>query len=125
MSEETRPTTELQFLIDLLLNHKLRPETKKLVADRIGTVESSLRILVPKNPQEVPRGTSIIPNLAIQAPSTQRALERDAIVNAPVPASAMVGPAQPRAVVTPAAPFARVPEREVSTGHGTRGPRKF
>lgn len=63
--------TELQFLIDLLLNHKLSAATKKIVADRIGDVELSYQ------PQQTLRKCSDYPVRTVnqQAPSTQRILD--------------------------------------------------
>lgn len=117
-TEETRPATELQFLIDLLLNHKLNPTTKKLVADRIGFVEVSLR----STQQNVPRGTqapyTVNPDLKmLQAPSTQKILDRD---GPPILTPIVVAPAAPPILATQ-----RIIGGEVNTGGGSRGPRKF
>lgn len=108
-------TTELQFLIDLLLNHKLNPATKKIIADRIGDVEIALRQIVPRGTQAP---YTVNPDLkTLQAPSTQRLLERD---GAPI-STPIVG-----AVVAPAIPAtARIIGGEVNTGKGIKGPRKF
>lgn len=98
--------TELQFLIDLLLNHKLNANTKKLVADRIGFVEESLR----KPAVMVPRGT---PMGVQQSASTQALLDKEPlIVQQPLP-------------MTSAPTSARIIGGEVATGGGARGPRKF
>lgn len=106
--------TELQFLIDLLLNHKLNQSTKKLVADRIGSVEESLRI--GGNRQNVPRGTIVHPSV-LQSPSTQAILDRDG----PPPIPTIVEETLPKP--TPAAN--RIIGGMVNTGNGTKGPRKF
>ena len=58
--------TELQFLIDLLLNHKLTASTKKLISERIKVVESELTTKSQHRP--------MAPSSA-QAPSTQRILD--------------------------------------------------
>lgn len=109
-------TTELQFLIDLLLNHKLNPATKKIIADRIGDVEIALRQIVPRGTSPQPTIAFVDPKTA-QAPSTQRLLERD---GPPTP-TPIVG-----AVVAPAMPAtARIVGGEVNTGKGIKGPRKF
>lgn len=122
MTEEIKHATELQFLIDLLLNHRLNPTTKKLVADRIGFVETSLRQI------SVPRGTispiATHPSLQ-QAPSTIAAMAKhnipaEAFTVAPVEQTA---PAAAMVASKPAS--ARIIGGEVSTGNGTKGPRKF
>lgn len=85
--------TELQFLIDLLLNQKLPLKTKQLVADRITEVEANMT--------SVPHRTimpSKLINGATQAASTLALLEKEVgstvtpIVLAPIeptPASAL------------------------------------
>lgn len=111
--------TELQFLIHILLEHKLPKVTKELVAKRIGEVEQNMgrpmvrNTVIQEQPQKLING-------APQAASTIAAMERDGvpnqtpIVTAPLPA------------LTPSA-FAmnRIKGGEVNTGKGTRGPRKF
>lgn len=119
MTEEIKQATELQFLIDLLLNHRLSPTTKKLVADRIGFVETSLR------QPNVLRGTispiAMHPSLQ-QAPSTMAAMAKH---NIPEEAFA-TAPVQPQAAMVATKPAsARIIGGEVSTGNGTKGPRKF
>lgn len=62
--------TELAFLLDLLLTHKLPMATKLVVSERIKEVEQRLslplpsRVAAPALPQNIP------PHLAGQAPST-------------------------------------------------------
>lgn len=94
--------TELQFLIDLLLNHKLPRGTKKLVADRISVVENGLipppRILTNHMPPRIQ--TALLPD----APPSP-------MVAAPPLPKADIDKETGRAVV--------------ATGNGTRGPRKF
>lgn len=67
--------TELSFLLDLLLNHKLPTATKVAVTERIREVESRL---VQSPPSRVPPPSPgfIPPHLANQAPSTIAALAR-------------------------------------------------
>lgn len=88
--------TELQFLIDLLLNHKLPKATKDLVAKRIGEVETGL---IPP-----PRHIALHPS--VRAMGNQ--VEAQAMQAAPPPPVS-----------------ARIVGGEVSTGNGTKGPRKF
>jgi len=65
--------TELTFLVELLLNHKLPKPTKDLVAQRIKEVEESFaaRPALPIQPKQ-----AIPAHLANQAPSTLAALAR-------------------------------------------------
>lgn len=67
--------TELSFLLDLLLNHKLPVATKVAVTERIREVESRL---IQSPPSRVPPPSQgfIPPHLANQAPSTIAALAR-------------------------------------------------
>ena len=51
--------SELSFLLDILLNHKLPPETKQLVADRIAEIEVQYSMV---NPQQPPQSFQQIPN---------------------------------------------------------------
>ena len=99
-------TSELSFLIDLLLKHKLPQATKDLIAERIKEVESVLssapvRINAPThNPSLV---HSVQNNVALsgapQAPSTMAILARNPDLVPPPPVS------EPVAVIahTPAA----------------------
>lgn len=59
--------TELAFLLDLLLNHRLPAATKAAISDRLKEVEKMLAP-APRAPAPVP------PQLANQAPSTIAAL---------------------------------------------------
>jgi hypothetical protein len=60
--------SELGFLLELFLNHKLPRITKALIAERIKEVEIAARTVTPQ-----PRISS---NISAQAPSTQAALMR-------------------------------------------------
>lgn len=114
--------TELQFLIDLLLNHKIQKATKDLIAKRIGEVENGLA-------QPVVRGiaTQSLPRLVngvTQAASTIAAMERHANPDAvPITTPIELAPVAP----LPANALAtnRIVGGEVNTGRGSRGPRKF
>lgn len=69
-------TTELSFLIELLLNHKLPPATKKLIAERVKEVE--LAHSSPMARQQSIAVNSLIPiGLANQAPSMQAIMARN------------------------------------------------
>lgn len=60
--------TELSFLLDLLMNHRLQKATKEIVAQRIKEVEESLN-QKPQVPFQ-PKPIVLPPNLAGQSPST-------------------------------------------------------
>lgn len=78
--------TELGFLLDLFLNHKLPKATKELVSSRIKEVEASYSA-----PRAIPAQTiSGVP----QAASTIAALERQAREVEPVIAIAQTGATQ-------------------------------
>ena len=106
--------TELQFLIDLLLNHKLPAQTKKAVAARIGQVEASYGTVPPSGIVHTPK----------QAPSTQRILDQMEAPELPPPTTAAAAQAlQARADAIKKAvnsgPFQAKPEP------GRTSPRKF
>ena len=65
--------TELSFLIDLLMNHKLAKATKDLIAERIKEVESGITAGMSW-PAKTNRPT--ISNAQQQAPSTLANLEK-------------------------------------------------
>lgn len=90
--------TELSFLLELLLNHKLPQATKKAVTERVKEVEAGLsttRMYIPStsgiDPSQIsahPRVTAHIPpHLVGQAPSTIAAMMRNGFV--PEPPSGM------------------------------------
>ena len=68
--------SELGFLLELFLNHKLPRITKALIAERIKEVEIAARTVTPQ-----PRISS---NISAQAPSTQAALMRQEQETVPV-----------------------------------------
>lgn len=98
--------TEIQFLIDLILNGKLSASAKEKCVARIGEVEASLTKM---NPKPIPQ-QPIIQTTTQQAPSMQRIIDEVAMTPTPAPKRIVV----PTEVIT-------------STGNGTstRGPRKF
>ena len=71
-------TTELSFLVDLLLNHKLPKATKNAVAERLKAVEVGMApIPFSHRPGHAPSGPVALPAaLQGQAASTQAALIR-------------------------------------------------
>lgn len=68
-------TSELSFLIDLLLKHKLPTATKALVADRIAEVEANIGKALNNRLDGSQR---VMPNPLLQAPSTQALLDKHA-----------------------------------------------
>ena len=113
--------TELQFLIDLLLNQKLPTKTKQLLADRITQVEANMT--------NVPHRTimpSKLINGAQQAASTIALMEKDEKV-----ISSQTPTYQIPIVLAPIEP---VPANALATNrivggdvmkNGSIGPRKF
>lgn len=90
-------TSELSFLLDLLLNQKLLSPVKKIVVERIKEVEAALSAVPPIPSPPPPRIRPL--NGVIQAASTQALLDRDG----PLPTSPMPpAPAamQPQAIPT-------------------------
>lgn len=67
--------TELGFLLELLLNHKLPRSTKEFVTQRVKDVELGQRNIVR---------APLVLNAQAQAPSTLAALERQAVEGATV-----------------------------------------
>jgi hypothetical protein len=110
--------TELQFLLDLLLNHKLTKDTKKLITERIGQVEQ--KYTQPTKP------VAQIRSPLAQSPSTQALLEKHGLMDQgavpePTPIVAAPLPAVPAAALA----ANRIVGGQVNTGNGTKGPRKF
>lgn len=66
--------SELSFLIDLLMNHKLQKVTKDLIAQRIRDVESVYSVTKVHIP--IAAQVPLPPNLRNQAPSTLAAMAR-------------------------------------------------
>lgn len=100
--------TEIAFLLDLVLNHKLGPAAKKRCIERIGEVEA----LLSTKPVFLERSTqpqSIRPGMVAQAPSTQALLDAN-----PLTPPIVRAPIIPQEVVT-----------STTSGGSTRGPRKF
>lgn len=95
--------TELSFLLDLLLNHKLPKATREAVTERVKDVEDSYIIASRRHEPTMPY-VSPAPAIAMQAPSTQAILARNPDLVAAMPMPAVPEP-QPVAVVgqTPAA----------------------
>ncbi len=72
--------TELSFLIELLLNHKLQKVTKDAIAERIKEASGPNAIQ-----QHVPNGVrSLSPMVAMQSPSTQAILDRNPDLVVPI-----------------------------------------
>ena len=94
--------TELSFLIDLLLNGRLQKTVQEKVRQRIEYVEQNMSL--PQAIKQHQRSNSSVPiEAAVTAQATQAVLERQATIQAAVNQKPI----------------------EVSTGSGSRGPRKF
>ncbi len=115
--------TELQFLIHLLLDHNLPKSTKKIVADRIGFVESMYGTNPPA--QIIQSNRAMV---SAQAASTQAILDKMALevnppenVTATTPAAAAALQARADAIraATQSVPLRGKPEP------GRTSPRKF
>ncbi len=75
-------TTELQFLLDLLLSEKLSKQTQLKVKDRMREVEEAMRsapfIMSAREPVHIPPPVRHVPiNNQGQSESTRRILERN------------------------------------------------
>ena len=76
--------SELSFLIELLLNHKLQKQTKEAIKVRINEVEQNLSAPTSPARTELPKPALV----AMQAPSTQQIMEKHPDVIAQTPAAA-------------------------------------
>lgn len=71
--------TELGFLIELLLNHELKAETRKLIGERIKEVESGFnRVPIGMHPPKM------VPGQPAQAASMQAIMDRNPDIGQPV-----------------------------------------
>lgn len=96
--------SEIQFLLKLLLEHKLSPEVKKLCLARIGEVEQLLRTHAPQMARPVaPQPSAGLAALAPgqQCASTQALLEKHGMLDNASPPIPAVAPIQPVPVSTP------------------------
>ena len=116
--------TELSFLIELLLHHKLDGKTKELIQARIQEVEAGLSSRGGCGCKVTAAVQASNPIMAMQAPSTQAILARnpDLISTAPVPVAEIAQ--------TPAAMAAMASRQEALSGagkieQGRDRPRKF
>lgn len=107
--------TELSFLIDLLMNHKLSKATKELIASRIKEVEFSMSSR-PSGPSYSP---PVIYNGVPQAASTVALLEKHGPL--PVVENIAQTPEAAAALANRAATMAGIKKHDPNTGR----PRKF
>lgn len=129
-------STELSFLIELLLKHKLEADTKDLLAARIREVEAT--IYTPRGYAQIPTPIqpSQLPNA--QSPSTQALLVKHGMASYTlpeppitiVPPQAVSPPVVSVIAQTPAAQAAIESRNAAMTGKGkhdpnTGRPRKF
>lgn len=127
--------TELTFLLDLLLNHKLPKPTKVAVTERVKEVELQLQqgYQIPHAARSL-QMAPVPPHLANQAPSTIAAMMKHPdLVAQLTPAISPVGETQPAVVAqTPAAQAALAQRQETINAaisgkpdKGRTSPRKF
>lgn len=137
--------TELTFLLELLLNHKLPQATKRIVTERVREVEAKYN--APQVAYQAPIASpstfvglpmSIPPHLVGQSPSTIAAMMRNGFVpEAPTIGMAPVGPAvaptQPAVIAQTPAAAAALADRQNAIAQAISGkpekgrtsPRKF
>lgn len=106
--------SEIKFLLDLVLNHKLPPTAKKACLERIGEVEQYLVTAIRPQP--------VMAQGPTQKSAAQLRFEMEQAVGAPI----QVNVDDAETIVAPVvAPVKRIVGGEIHTGNGTRGPRKF
>jgi len=114
--------TELQYLIELLLNHKLQKNTKDSIQARIKEVEEALRTQPPIKPTPVHRP----PTASVQSPSTQAILDRNPDIGS-IPVETSPQPSEPAvihptpAVVASAAAAQTIASRQTALAAATSG----
>lgn len=105
--------TELSFLIDLLLNHKLPKPTRDAIAARIKDVEcrASLSSPSPVSARHLPSPVALPPHIANQTPSMQAIMLRNQdLMSLPESAqSVSVVPSLPPEAPMPVAVIAQTP----------------
>ena len=123
--------TELSFLIDLLLNHKLPKPTKEIIAERIKQVEAERYGPMAQAgvASAIPSGS---PRLAQQSPSTLANLEKHGIIQAepmpPIPETPVVGVVAHTAAAAKALSDRNALVNQALSGRAEQGrtsPRKF
>lgn len=132
--------SELSFLLELLLNHKLSKATKDLIQSRIKEVEASLHTSTPTQVRAPTPTSSLSPMPGVhsnQAPSTQAMLAKYPDLAAKTPPSLPISHTKEPAVVpveeiaqTPAAAKALADRAAAiasagKTLPGLSSPRKF
>lgn len=132
--------TELTFLLDLLLNHKLPMATKVAVTERIKEVEARLAqgYSIPRNADPRPNIAAVPAHLANQAPSTIAAMMKHPDLVAQMSPTIGIAPQEPSVAPvqviaqTPAAQAALNARQEAINGalsgkpeKGRTSPRKF
>ena len=124
--------TEIQWLVDLMLNHKLPEPVKQKFIARIGEVEASLARTQPTQAMLNQALQPIIrPSPMAQSPSTQKILDgmaqENSIQSTPMPLN--LGTVNTPLIRAPTPPPAKIDKETgrptVATGKGSFGPRKF
>ncbi len=110
--------TELDFLLELLINHKLQKPTKTAILERIKIIQ--------ERPNAPAGAGSVRPSaVTAQAPSTQRILEANPDLT---PAVVAQTPETVQALATRAAAIQRAAATGAFTGKpepGMKGPKKW
>ncbi len=103
--------TEIAWLVQFIMKHKISDEAKEACIARIGEVESSI----------ASRPTPTVQPLPVHRPISQAQLQD---MQGEGGATAIVPPLTQRPLPPPL--VGAIPHKvEVHTGNGTRGPRKF
>jgi hypothetical protein len=112
--------SEISFLLELVLEHKLQKATQTAIKERIKELEESPAQVFHARPQGFPiqqMAAGVAQAGVAQAQSTIAAMARHAGEDPPLPPS--VAPTAPPVIPQ------RIVGGEVTTGANTRGPRKW
>jgi hypothetical protein len=122
--------TELSFLVDLLLNHRLPKATKDAVAARIKEVEQNL---APRSQAVAAPPRPLPPAVAMQSPSTQALMAKHGDIAPESVASPAAEVTQPAVIAQTPAAVAAINSRQAAIAASMSGnvdkvsgrPRKF
>ncbi len=122
--------TELTFLVELLLNHKLQKPTKDAVAQRIKEEEEAIAALPPQAPMRPMPYVGAMQSGNIQAPSSRDVATRhpDLVttpVTGPLPPVAVIAQTQAAATALASRESAIASGRSGKPEPGRTSPRKF
>lgn len=133
--------TELSFLLDLLLNHKLPKVTKELIVERVREVEKKIDSAESRTVYLQPQQAKIqLPSGTVQSPSTLALMAKHGdippnisgmIADIPLPPPPVPVEQIAQTAATQAAMVAREAamqgrkSEQIMTGKGIQGPRKW